>query len=140
MENQFKLLQSENYSLREYIVHLQSRLVDAQVEPPQPPPNVNLTNAPDALGPQAHGLPEPGPEPVGSPPAEPTPNTGSATGAATLDAVAQAVQSLSRSEVAYKPDVGYKPEPENQAAEDEREAEEISRQLQQADPAPAANM
>jgi osmotically-inducible protein OsmY len=69
---------------------------------------------------------------------DPTPNTGSATGAATLDAVAQAVQSLSRSEAS-----SYKTEPtaaESQAAEDARTAEEISRQLQQADAVPAATM
>lgn len=69
---------------------------------------------------------------------DPTPNTGAATGASTLDAVAQAVQSLSRSEAA-----SYKTEPtaaESQAAEDARTAEEISRQLQQAEAVPAANM
>lgn len=133
MENQFKMLQSENYSLREYVLHLQSRLVDAQIEPPQPPPNINLNAAPGVAGPPPHGLPQPEPEAVGSPPAEPTPNTGSATGAATLDAVAQAVQSLSR-ETAFKPEV------ESQAAEDQRTAEEISRQLAQAESVPAANM
>ncbi|PSS00614.1 hypothetical protein BD289DRAFT_450197 [Coniella lustricola] len=137
MENQFKMLQSENYSLREYVLHLQSRLVDAQIEPPQPPPNVNLNNLNTAPGvpgpPPPHGLPQPEPEAVGSPPAEPTPNTGSATGAATLDAVAQAVQSLSR-------ETGFKPEVDSQAAEDQRTAEEISRQLAQAESVPAANM
>ncbi|KAF3767872.1 hypothetical protein M406DRAFT_242601, partial [Cryphonectria parasitica EP155] len=126
MENQFKMLQTENYSLREYIVHLHARLVDAQVEPPQPPPNVNLNMAPGVPGPHAHALPPPVHDPVGSPPAEPTPNTGSATGAATLDAVAQAVQSLSRSEAAYKHQVA---DPESHAVEDQRTAEEISRQL-----------
>ncbi|KAK2613536.1 hypothetical protein N8I77_000443 [Diaporthe amygdali] len=135
MEQHYKNMESENYALREYIVHLQSRLLDAQVEPPQPPPNINLSVPP------APGLPEP-PAPVpaqeDAPMTDPTPNTGSATGASTLDAVAQAVQSLSRSEAA-----SYKPEPtaaESQAAEDARTAEEISRQLQQAEAVPAANM
>lgn len=133
MENNYKLLQSENYALREYVLHLQSRLVDAQIEPPQPPPNINLAVTPGATGPAAHGLPQTGP-PEGAPPAEPIPNTGSATGAATLDAVAQAVQSLSRSESSFKA------EADTQAAEDARTAEEISRQLSQAEAVPAANM
>lgn len=68
---------------------------------------------------------------------DPTPNTGSATGASTLDAVAQAVQSLSRSEASFKNEPTAA---ESQAAEDARTAEEISRQLQQAEAVPAANM
>ncbi len=42
MENQFKIIQSENYALREYIIHLQSKLLDAKGEMPQPPANLNL--------------------------------------------------------------------------------------------------
>ncbi|KIH90302.1 bzip transcription factor [Sporothrix brasiliensis 5110] len=42
METQFKIIQSENYALREYIIHLQSRLLDAKAELPQPPANLNL--------------------------------------------------------------------------------------------------
>jgi uncharacterized protein YecE (DUF72 family) len=138
MEQQFKVLQTENYSLREYIVHLQSRLIDAQVEPPQPPPNINLSaSVPSA---PMHGLPQqPPPAQEGAPPAEPTPNTGSAAGTAALDAVAQAVQSLSRSDAST-----FKTEPtaaESQAAEDARTAQELARQLAQAgEGVPAANM
>lgn len=138
MEQQFKVLQTENYSLREYIVHLQSRLIDAQVEPPQPPPNINLSaSVPSA---PMHGLPQqPPPAQEGAPPAEPTPNTGSAAGTAALDAVAQAVQSLSRSDAS-----SFKTEPtaaESQAAEDARTAQELARQLAQAgEGVPAANM
>lgn len=135
MENNVKLMQAENYALREYIVHLQSRLVDAQIEPPAPPPNINLSVASAVTGPPPHGLPQPDPVQEAPPPPEaPVPNTGSATGATSLDAVAQAVQSLSRSEASFKT------EPESQAAEDARTAEEISRQLSQAEPVPAANM
>lgn len=134
MESNIKIMQAENYALREYIVHLQSRLVDAQIEPPPPPPNINLSVAQAVTGPPSHGLPQPGPLQEAPPPEAPVPNTGSATGATSLDAVAQAVQSLSRSEASFKP------EPESQAAEDARTAEEISRQLSQAEPVPAANM
>jgi len=42
LEDNYKALQAENYSLREYIIHLQSRLIESQGEYPQPPPNVNL--------------------------------------------------------------------------------------------------
>lgn len=42
MENQFKNLQSENFSLREYIIHLQSKIIDLKAEMPQPPPTLNL--------------------------------------------------------------------------------------------------
>lgn len=135
MENSVKHLQEENYTLREYILHLQTRLIDAGIEPPLPPPNVNLVPYPEMPGTIRHdGLPpEAAEEDIVMGPS-PVPNTGSATGAASLDAVAQAVQSLSRSEAAFKA------EPESQAAEDARTAEAISNQLSQAESAPAANM
>ncbi|KAF3361291.1 hypothetical protein VdG1_00900 [Verticillium dahliae VDG1] len=39
MESQYKQLQSESYALREYVIHLQSRMLDTQGEYPQAPPN-----------------------------------------------------------------------------------------------------
>jgi hypothetical protein len=48
MEQSFETLQSENYALRECVIHLQSRLLDAQGEFPKPPPNVNLSQPPSA--------------------------------------------------------------------------------------------
>jgi hypothetical protein len=44
LEDNFKAIQAENYSLREYIIHLQSRLIESQGDFPQPPPNVNLAH------------------------------------------------------------------------------------------------
>lgn len=44
LEENYKVVQNENYSLREYIIHLQSRLLESQGEFPQPPPNVNLSH------------------------------------------------------------------------------------------------
>lgn len=44
LEESFKSIQGENYSLREYIIHLQSRLIESQGDYPQPPPNVNLSH------------------------------------------------------------------------------------------------
>lgn len=45
MEISYKQIQQENYALREYVVHLQSRLLDTQGEVPPPPPNVNLSHS-----------------------------------------------------------------------------------------------
>lgn len=44
LEDNYKQIQTENYSLREYIIHLQSRLIESQGEYPQPPPNVILNH------------------------------------------------------------------------------------------------
>ncbi|RKF53724.1 putative transcription factor kapC [Golovinomyces cichoracearum] len=44
LTDSLKASQSENYSLREYIIHLQSRLIESQGEFPQPPPNINLAH------------------------------------------------------------------------------------------------
>ena len=44
LEENYKAIQGENYSLREYIIHLQSRLIESQGDYPQPPPNVNLSH------------------------------------------------------------------------------------------------
>ena len=54
LEDNFKAVQAENYSLREYIIHLQSRLIESQGDYPQPPPNVNLAH------PHARGADQPG--------------------------------------------------------------------------------
>ncbi|KAG6290828.1 hypothetical protein E4U46_001533 [Claviceps purpurea] len=45
LENTFKVMQSENYALRNYVLHLQSRMLNALGEYPPPPPNINLTQA-----------------------------------------------------------------------------------------------
>lgn len=127
---------AENQSLREYVIHLQSRLLDLSVEPPLPPPGVNL-GQPHAYAQSAHATvnlqapqePEQVPGPV--------PNTGSAS-TQSLDAVAQAVQNLSRSE--GMTDRPYKTDQPNT---DDRTDEELTRQLQQVDGLPAlptANM
>jgi hypothetical protein len=44
LEDNYKAIQTENYSLREYIIHLQSRLIESHGEFPQPPANVNLNH------------------------------------------------------------------------------------------------
>lgn len=44
LEDNYKAIQTENYSLREYIIHLQSRLIESHGEFPQPPANINLSH------------------------------------------------------------------------------------------------
>jgi len=71
LEESFKSIQTENYSLREYIIHLQSRLIESQGEYPQPPPNVNLshpsrTDGPGTIQMSAHHGDGSGPGPTPS--------------------------------------------------------------------------
>lgn len=42
LSESYKAIQAENYQLRDYIISLQSRLIEAQGEFPQPPPNIEL--------------------------------------------------------------------------------------------------
>ena len=86
MESNYKAFQAENYALREYVISLQSRLLDAHGEYPQPPPNINLAHPHVASHSVAPSNPERAPQ-------NPTPGAGTS-----LEAVAQAVAGLSRSE------------------------------------------
>ncbi|KAK3903908.1 putative transcription factor kapC [Staphylotrichum tortipilum] len=110
METSFKGLQAENYTLRDYVLRLQSRLLDAQGEYPQPPPGINLVP----------------PNPQGQPEAP-----SAAAGGNPLEVAAQAVAGLSRSEHLVARN-SYAPA---RTDDDARTAEEITRQLQ-ADGAP----
>ena len=42
LHENFKAVQAENYQLRDYIISLQSRLIESQGEFPQPPSNIDL--------------------------------------------------------------------------------------------------
>lgn len=42
LSENYKALQAENYQLRDYIINLQSRLIESQGEYPQPPSNIDL--------------------------------------------------------------------------------------------------
>ncbi|CAH0048873.1 unnamed protein product, partial [Clonostachys solani] len=121
MEKSYKAAQSENYALREYVLTLQSRLIDAVGEFPQPPPNINLAHHSVAPEPQM-GTHEPGPSHM---------NAGTP-----LEAVAQAVAGLAAQEQmgdrSY-PSSHMKPEP---STHDNRTAEEINRHLQAGDGGP----
>lgn len=43
MSENYKNIQAENYSLRQYIIHLQGRLLDGQHEIPPAPANISLS-------------------------------------------------------------------------------------------------
>jgi hypothetical protein len=114
METTFKGLQNENYALRDYVLRLQSRLLDSQGEYPQPPPGINLAH-PNAQGQPQHGGPEV-PQPAGA----------AAPGANPVEVAAQAVAGLTRNEHLAARDP-YAPV---RTDDDARTAEEITRQLQ----------
>ncbi|KAL8945481.1 MAG: hypothetical protein Q9211_000001 [Gyalolechia sp. 1 TL-2023] len=42
LSESYKVLQAENYQLRDYIITLQSRLIESQGELPQPPSNIEI--------------------------------------------------------------------------------------------------
>lgn len=44
MAESYKTIQAENYQLRDYIINLQQRLLDKQVDVPPPPSNINLSS------------------------------------------------------------------------------------------------
>ncbi|KAK7956108.1 uncharacterized protein PG986_005330 [Apiospora aurea] len=58
MEETYKAVQNENYALREYVIQLQSRLMDSQIELPQPPPGLAL-HPPRPNAPRAVAHPQP---------------------------------------------------------------------------------
>ncbi|KAI1265827.1 hypothetical protein F5Y18DRAFT_29278 [Xylariaceae sp. FL1019] len=80
MEQGYRNLQNDNLMLRDYIIKLQSRLLDMQVELPPPPANINLAPPPPPAAPAtlAHN----------GAPVEPSPSQSSA---GTLADVAAAV-------------------------------------------------
>lgn len=114
MEQTFKAMHSENFVLREYVINLQSRLLDIQGEFPPAPPNINLSH-PTAPQPPTSS----GPDQTSSGPGVGTP----------LEAVAQAVAGLAAQEKMTESQQAYR----NRGEEDTRTAEEINRQLQSED-------
>ena len=157
MEHNYKLIQNDNYALREYVIQLQSRLLDLRQDLPPAPPNVNLSHQPDAAAvaaaaaaaastsrsahPQtvapvpapvttaapAAVLPPPPPPSASTAPQEPRTN---ANPAGTLADVAAAVADLRARDSA--PDGVYpKTQFKTESSEDQQAGEEIRRQLQQ---------
>ncbi|KAL2262663.1 hypothetical protein VTK26DRAFT_533 [Humicola hyalothermophila] len=156
-----KELQEENYKLKEYISHLQSVLHSSLGEYPPPPPGLNLSDSkpqqahsqqqhPPRGAVPANTMPHPpagtpGPHhPAGPAPAGPTATTTTTTTTTApnpLEVAAQAVAGLTRSSeqlaaaAAAASATGRDPYAATAGVRDDdaRTAEEITRQLQQAD-------
>ncbi|KAM3521079.1 hypothetical protein NHJ13051_006451 [Beauveria bassiana] len=133
MEVTLKQYQSENYALREYVIQLQSRLLETIGEFPPPPPNINLAH------PTTQGQLSAPPPPA----AETHPE--STTAGTPLEAVAQAVAGLAAQEQLSEQQQQQQGRPQYTAEtfksgpdhEDTRTAEEINRQLSTEDGATA---
>ncbi|KAF5022349.1 hypothetical protein F66182_5598 [Fusarium sp. NRRL 66182] len=126
MEQSFKSMQSENYALREYVVHLQSRLFDVSGEYPPPPPNVNLSQ------PAQHAPPAPAPAASAPEPAPNNPAVGTP-----LEAVAQAVAGLAAHEQIERQQYSASQYKNESSTEDTRTADEINKQLHRSEEPPA---
>ncbi|MCJ1370941.1 hypothetical protein MMC20_002155 [Loxospora ochrophaea] len=67
LNENYKAVQAENYQLRDYIINLQSRLLESQGEFPQPPSNINI----ELLNPRSSESGQPNPPaptaPMGNP-------------------------------------------------------------------------
>lgn len=148
MEQNYKAIQNDNYALREYVIQLQSRLLDVSIDPPQPPPNINLASpigSATAAGARSIHPSLSSPTVVPVDPATTGPNRG------TLADVAAAVAGLSSRE----PDVEDTPEsiyPKTESiypkppsfngdtSEDMRNGDGIERQLQLHDGLPSVSL
>ncbi|OJJ88595.1 uncharacterized protein ASPGLDRAFT_42174 [Aspergillus glaucus CBS 516.65] len=80
MSDGIKNLQTENYQLREYIINLQSRLLDTQGEVPELPGNIDLSQPRTEMQiPPAVSNPNSaGPAPTGNPQQQPQPHQNAA--------------------------------------------------------------
>lgn len=143
MELNYKVLQNENYALREYVIQLQSRMMDSQVEVPQPPPGLNISPPPPSAprpAPPSVNLPAPAPAPgpapvpvpVPAPESAPAPSNLPTSGSAdSLAGVAAAVAGLRAQEAGREtaPDGAFSSRAKPETSE-ERIDDELRRQLQ----------
>ncbi|KAF3401941.1 putative transcription factor kapC [Penicillium rolfsii] len=61
LREQFKALLHENYTLRDYIITMQSRLIDASLDVPELPPNIDLSQPRHDLSMAGAAIPDAGP-------------------------------------------------------------------------------
>ncbi|KAB5576545.1 hypothetical protein GE09DRAFT_1216239 [Coniochaeta sp. 2T2.1] len=137
MEGNFKEMQKENFALRQYVINLQSRLLDTRGDIPQPPPGL-------VLAPAHHGHGGPQAAPPSNAEQPPAQAAAAVPGSGTsLEVVAQAVAGLARNEpqatIPSHPNRDMKVDP---SANDEqsRADAEIGRQLQADGSLPSAPM
>ncbi|KAK4165963.1 putative transcription factor kapC [Cladorrhinum sp. PSN259] len=123
-ESNWKIAQAENFALREYVISLQSRLIEVAGEYPPPPQSLHLALSQHPHPQAATGGPLGRAEPPAPAPAQPHPNP--------LEVAAQAVAGLSRSEHltgrSADPYAGLRVLARSD--DDVKTAEEITRQLQ----------
>ncbi|ORY63198.1 uncharacterized protein BCR38DRAFT_485962 [Pseudomassariella vexata] len=127
MEHSYKLIQNDNYALREYVIQLQSRLLDLQVDPPQAPPHLNLTPVSAASASRSAPAPPNAPEP-------PPPSTSSAGSLADVAAAVAGLRAREPSADGLYSRSTFKAENTERAPP--RTDDEIRRQLQQRDTLP----
>ena len=87
------MIQAENYQLRDYIISLQSRLLDTQGEFPQPPSNIEI---PQPGSSSSHEHSAANTAVVSSAPSAPTASMGSSAISQMQAAAAQAVADLGK--------------------------------------------
>ena len=108
LEETFKVVQAENYQLRDYVINLQSRLIESQGDFPQPPSNIDLSQTGIPLRPDLPPIPV-APLPPGL--HAPTAPMGSALAAASLlqasAAQAQVVADMANAVKQLKHDAGF---------------------------------
>ncbi|KAK3987848.1 putative transcription factor kapC [Cladorrhinum sp. PSN332] len=123
VEGNWKNMQAENFALREYVIALQSRLIEVAGEYPPPPQSLHLALSQHPHPQAAAGGPLGRAEPPAPVPPQPQPNP--------LEVAAQAVAGLSRSEHlvgrTVDPYGGLRPLTRD---DDVKTAEDIARQLQ----------
>lgn len=115
MEASFRQVEEQYRLVRDYVLLLQSHLMEARGDYPPPPPNLDIA--------PPHGLPAAyGPD-----------GTSTAAGSNAIDVAAQAVAGLNRSDQLASRDYKY---------DDARTAEELARQLTESgsDTLPSAPM
>lgn len=124
VDQTMKVMQAENSALRDYVAHLQSRLLEVHGDFPQPPHGLVLSHPAGAAG----------AAPVSMPTGEAPPDHGAShavTSSTTLEAEAVAVAGLAAQEqmaasVERYPSPTYRAE---SGGDDTRSADEINRQL-----------
>lgn len=125
MEQSIKSTQNENNALRDYVAHLQSRLLEVHGDYPQPPPGLSLSHT------VVSSIADQAPMDTGDvAPDHGADNTAPDSGS-TLEAEAVAVAGLAAqeqmaAEVERYPSPTYRPE---SGGEDTRSADEINRHL-----------
>lgn len=122
MEARFKVMEVENCMLVDFVHRLQARIFDLTGEYPKPPTGLNLAH-PHPQAQSSHDAPEP---------AQPSNAPAPAPAATSLEVAAQAVAGLNRSEHLAAQN-SFEPARND---DDMRTAQEITRQLQQADGVP----